>query len=603
MRRTLAFGMFLAWMMFSPALAAVDTVWNFNGNLAADLGTSTMSFRGNTAAYTTFGTTAAYGLSSLYGDNGTAEVMAFPAAAPSQGYAVATSAGATVGQYTMIWDVYYPESSDIKWRSLYQTSASNSDDGDLFVRNDPWGGIGINGIYHGAIRPGEWNRVAVTRDGAGTMTKYINGGYVGQQSVSSSRWNLSSTFHLLADENNDTQPGYLSSYRFTDHAMTPQEIFQLGGANAQGTAVPGPVFENAAGFTPGAFTVAVLGDTQSYAANSAYASNYIAMTQWLVDNKSNRNIQFVMHVGDVVDADDTTQWNRAMTAMNKLDGQIPYAVAPGNHDYGGSRSVSQFNQLNRFGPGSNYASQSTLQGYYPNEPNSRMNTYSTFQANGRNYLVMELEFGPRDAVVDWAAGVLDTHPDYHAILLTHAYMFDGGMWFDASVDPTDPQGRTHDQVRDGQVNHEESIYNPHSYSFVASDTNDGKELWDKLVKDHNNVSLVMTGHQYDDLDGFPYLMTENDSGNPVYQMLFDTQSRQAGGEGWIRLFEFDPDGVTIHVKSYSPYFNQWSYASDECFTIVVPEPSAWAILGMGVLSGMVFFGRRRKSKRFFLGHE
>jgi hypothetical protein len=122
-------------------------------------------------------------------------------------------------------------------------------------------------------------------------------------------------------------------------------------------------------------------------------------------------------------------------------------------------------------------------------------------------------------------------------------------------------------IRDGQVNHTESIYNPHSYSWVASDTNDGRELWDKLVRERENLSLVLTGHQYDDWDGFPYLETLGDRGNPVYQMLFDGQGRQLGGEGWIRLLEFAADGTTVTVKHYSPLFNQWSYASDEYYTI------------------------------------
>jgi hypothetical protein len=592
MIRTLVSGIFLAGMVISSAPAA-DTVWNFGGDLAAWSGPGTMTYRGNTASSTLFGTTATLGLPSLYGDDGSKQVMAFPATAPSQGYTVTPNAGASVGQYTMIWDLYYPESSDIHYRALYQTDPANGNDADLFVKDWPWGGVGISGIYHGAIRPGEWNRVAITRDAAGVMTKYINGGYVGQQTVSSSRWTLGSTFQLLADENNETQPGYLSSYRLVDRALTQGEIFQLGGASGQGAAVPGPVFQDASDFTPGAFTLAVLGDTQNYVNSSTYTQTFNAMTQWLADNKTTRNIQFITHVGDVVDANDTTQWNRAAAAMSTLNGVIPYAVAPGNHDYGGSRSVSQFNQSNRFGPGSNYAAQSTLTGYYPAEPNSRMNTYHTFQVNGQNYLVMGLEFGPRDAVVDWAADVIDVHPDYQTILLTHAYMFDGGMWFDASVNPDDPQGRTYDQIRDGEVNHVESIYNPHSYSWVASDTNDGKELWDKLVKNHDNISLVLTGHQFDERDGFPYLMTENESGEPVYQMLFDTQARQAGGEGWVRLLEFEPDGVTIRVKTYSPYYDQWSYASDEYYTIVVPEPSSLALLGLGGLAGTVFFWRRK----------
>ena len=543
---------------------AVDTVWNFNGDLSAALGTSSMTYRGDTATVIQFGTTSSFGLPSLFGSTGTEQLMAFPAATPAQGYTVAHNAGALINQYTMVWDVLYPESSDVAWRSLMQTSQTNSNDGDFFVRNVPWGGVGISGQYHGVIKPGEWNRVALTRNASGRWDKYINGGYVGEQNASDSRFALDPTFLLFADENNDTRPGYVSSFRFVDSAMSAQDILQLGGPHAAGTATPGQALPDPSVVEPGSFTIAVLGDTQNY--SQFYPNIYAQQTQWLVDNKNDRNIQFVLHVGDIVNFDDTTQWNNAATAMSTLDGQLNYAVVPGNHDYANNRAVSQFNQANRFGPGSPNAAQSTLAGYYPAEPNSRMNTYHTFDAEGQKFLVLALEFGPRDGVVDWAKTVADSFPDRRVILLTHAYMYDGGQWFDASVDPNDPQSRTFDQVRDVEVNHVESVYNPKSYGW-ATGSNDGKDLWDKLVKDRENMSLVITGHQFDEFDGFPYKLSQGENGNDVYQLLVDMQNRTSGGDGWIRLLEFSPDGTTVTVKTYSPFLDEWSYASDEFFTM------------------------------------
>jgi hypothetical protein len=195
-----------------------------------------------------------------------------------------------------------------------------------------------------------------------------------------------------------------------------------------------------------------------------------------------------------------------------------------------------------------------------------MNTYHTFDAGDEKFLVLALEFGPRDDVVEWAGTVADSFPDRRVILLTHAYMYDGGEWFDARVDPNDPQGRTYDQIRDTQVNHVESIYNAKSYGW-ATGANDGRDLWEKLVEDRENMSLVISGHQFDEFDGFPYKLSQGTNGNDVYQLLVDMQNRASGGEGWIRLLEFSPDGTTVTVKSYSPFFDEWSYASDEYFTI------------------------------------
>lgn len=554
---------FLTTLSGGPLLA-IDTVWNFGGDLSATSGTSTLSYRGDTSTVTQFGTPGSFGLPSLPGATGTEQIMAFPAASPTQGYTVTHNGDPLEEEYTMIWDILFPESSDVAWRSLMQTSETNANDGDFFVRDVPWGGVGISGQYHGVIKPDEWNRVAVTRDASGTWHKYINGGYVGEQDASSSRFSLGPTFHLFADESNDTEAGYVSSFRYVDSAMTASEILQLGGPHAAGTATSGQTLPDPSYVEPGSFTIAVLGDTQNY--SQFYPDIYEMQTQWLVDNKAQHNLQFVLHVGDVVNFNSTTQWDNAATAQSTLDGELNYAISPGNHDYADNRAVTQFNQVNRFGPGSAYDGQSTLSGHYPAEPNSRTNTYHTFQANGQDYLVLALEFGPRDEVVAWAQSVADAHPYHRAILLTHAYMFDGGQWFDATVDPNDPQGRTYDQIRDAEVNHAESIFNPKSYGWAA-DGNDGKDLWDKLVKERENMSLVITGHQFDEFDGFPYLLTQNENGDDIYQMLVDMQNRLNGGDGWIRLLEFSPDGQTVTVKSYSPFLDEWSYASDEFFTV------------------------------------
>ena len=42
-------------------------------------------------------------------------------------------------------------------------------------------------------------------------------------------------------------------------------------------------------------------------------------------------------------------------------------------------------------------------------------------------------------------------------------------------------------------------------------------------------------------------------------MLFDSQSMGGGyegngGDGWIRILEFLPDGRTVRVMTYSPFF-------------------------------------------------
>src|SRR4029079_9473708 len=80
-----------------------------------------------------------------------------------------------------------------------------------------------------------------------------------------------------------------------------------------------------------AYTVAVLPDTQYY--SSSWPEICLAQTRWLVEKRAERQIAFVLHTGDLVDEDLPGQWSVASQAMHALDGQVPYAITAGNHDY------------------------------------------------------------------------------------------------------------------------------------------------------------------------------------------------------------------------------------------------------------------------------
>ena len=48
-------------------------------------------------------------------------------------------------------------------------------------------------------------------------------------------------------------------------------------------------------------------------------------------------------------------------------------------------------------------------------------SYHLFAVEGRKFIVLALEFGPRKDIVRWANDVMDRHQDREAILITHAY--------------------------------------------------------------------------------------------------------------------------------------------------------------------------------------
>ena len=87
------------------------------------------------------------------------------------------------------------------------------------------------------------------------------------------------------------------------------------------------------------------------------------------------------------------------------------------------------------------------------------------------------------------------------------------------------------------------------------DANQGEAIWRKLVYPASNIELVRCGH----VSGWGFRTDANSAGRPVHQMLFDSQSMGGGyegngGDGWIRILEFLPDGRTVRVMTYSPLF-------------------------------------------------
>ena len=95
-----------------------------------------------------------------------------------------------------------------------------------------------------------------------------------------------------------------------------------------------------------AYSFAVIGDTQYLVYKDAHSgTSYTSyIYDWIVQNKTSKNIQFVMGLGDITDKDgvdnssdevDQTdvEWTIAVNEHQKLtDAGIPYTVIRGNHD-------------------------------------------------------------------------------------------------------------------------------------------------------------------------------------------------------------------------------------------------------------------------------
>jgi hypothetical protein len=305
-------------------------------------------------------------------------------------------------------------------------------------------------------------------------------------------------------------------------------------------------------FVPGSFTLVVLPDTQIY--SESYPELFKDQTRWIVANKDRYNIKYVLHLGDIVNVPlATAQWDNAKAAISLMDGQVPYALATGNHDHGSSGVASdRYTIVNNYFPVSNYTNWPTFGGVMTS--NRIENSYHLFSAGGVDWIIFSLEWGPRNSPITWANQIITNYPNRKAILITHAYTYYDDTRYDWASKGSSQQ------------------WNPHSYGSASDPdgTNDGEELWNKLVKAHPNFVMVFNGHVLN--DGLGRLSTTNNFGGVVHQMLVNYQMKAMGGEAFLRLVEFLPDGKTVQVKAYSPYYGTYKTDAQNQFILTLQPP-------------------------------
>lgn len=299
-------------------------------------------------------------------------------------------------------------------------------------------------------------------------------------------------------------------------------------------------------FTPGSWSLVLLPDTQKY--SLLYPGMFTLQTHWIAKNKDKYDIRYVLHLGDVTDENTALEWQRASDALRELDGKVPYALVTGNHDYTPSAYPASDNcGLNEYFPISRFQSWPTFGGVM--KAGKTTNSYHLFSAGGSDWIILALEYAPRDETVQWANDVLSKHPRRKAILVTHAYLF-----FD---------GTRYDHVKKQQA------WNPHAilkrFKLPDIPINDGEELWQKLVR-KNNFAFTFNGHVLG--SGLGFLSSNNDRGKTTHQMLVNYQGRLPfSGEGYLRILEFLPEGKTVRVKSYSPLYDKYLTDPGNQFTI------------------------------------
>src|SRR6476660_9798143 len=305
------------------------------------------------------------------------------------------------------------------------------------------------------------------------------------------------------------------------------------------------------------FTIVALPDTQFY--SSLNPQIFAAQTQWIANHVQDQNIKLVVGLGDIVDAGgDLTQWQNADAAVRLLSGKLPYMMAIGNHDYdqnnpaGRTASTKNFNTF--FGP-SRYTGAAWYKGSFP--AGSNENFYGVVTVNGRNYLIIVLEFAPRDSSLAWADGILKANQDKDAIIVTHMFTY---------MDNTRISGCDLNSAA----------------SFGVGQVNNGEDMWWKLVRKYPNIHLVLSGHVVQG-DGTGRRMDLGLNGNLVNQILSDYQSDPLGGGGYLRIMRISPSLNRVSVTSYSPYLD--SFMTDDHNQFTVPYHNPGVSTAPGTLSG------------------
>ena len=326
------------------------------------------------------------------------------------------------------------------------------------------------------------------------------------------------------------------------------------------------------------FTLVAIPDTQGYADyfaqikhNKNYPCNQYEMNdrqmQFIARNsiKNGGDFACAVHLGDFVNegAWYKYEWKLADQALSYLNDQIPLINVIGNHDYDnlyqvvagyakwlkGQRTYNKY-----FGPKSKYFKNKE---FFGGSTKDGLNTWITFNAAGKTFLVIGLELEPSDNALIWAQEVINAHPDLPVIIATHSY------------------------INLGKESNGNATFTGHKY---RENGNAASDVHTRFVLKNKNIFMVLCGHVSSGDDGENRRIDINEAGYPVYTLLSNFQTRKSilkerfpeytgkiryCGDGWLRLMKFDFDENTIHVQTYSTEYNRYETDADSDFILPI----------------------------------
>lgn len=221
-----AFVAILVFSIVSAACASPFGVWEFNnaGNLTQATIGSDLGLTGSV--------TAAAGVDASDG-----------AAFVGQGsYLTISGMGSGTGVWSLMMDIKFPASTIGQYQSLYQSSPTNSDDGECFLHNTRHDiGGSVTGYSTNTVVADTWYRLIVAWDiTTPSYGLYVDGVMwrdVINNPANVYRYDLDNILHLFADEDGEDPGIYVSNVAFWTNQLSAEDAAALGVA---GDVIPEP---------------------------------------------------------------------------------------------------------------------------------------------------------------------------------------------------------------------------------------------------------------------------------------------------------------------------------------------------------------------------
>lgn len=338
------------------------------------------------------------------------------------------------------------------------------------------------------------------------------------------------------------------------HTATAPQTANTITVTPQTTPAPQEKYKNPELEDPESWSMVIVPDVQGYVKLRRNFGILEIMNAWIVENIDTMKIRQVLFTGDLTNRNDLPvvepgrndliseeQWKAFSRAAERLDGEVPYILCTGNHDYGNRSAENRNSFFSKYFPTDRNPltrRQLIACGLNPSGITTLENSAYEFTApppDNRKFLIITLQFAPTDADLKWAKKIADQprFADHIGILLTHSYLGSDGKRLASE-----------------------------GYMLNKQGGNPGEAIFQKLVFPAKNIRMVICGHiavpdKWE--KGIAFSVDKNSSGKTVAQMAFNTQAigggwHGSGGDGWLRLLEFMPDKKSVKARTFSPFF-------------------------------------------------